>query len=125
VRPCVPGRRRWVGVTALLCFSRRWHNPVLWSHYADRHQGICLGFGLNRNCLKSVTYVNERTPLDRSPTPEAMRQFLYTKYRDWSYEGELRAWFRLDECDSSTGHYFYSFDEDVQLREVIVGPLCI
>src|SRR2546427_8627751 len=62
----------------VLCFSRRWHNPVLWSHYADRHQGICLGFDVNRNCLKSVTYVSERTPLDRSPTPEAMRQLLYT-----------------------------------------------
>ena len=21
----------------MLCFSRHWHNPVLWSHYADKH----------------------------------------------------------------------------------------
>ena len=30
----------------LLCFSRTWRNPVQWSHYADRHRGVCLGFEL-------------------------------------------------------------------------------
>src|SRR4051812_26787530 len=28
----------------LLCFSSDWIDPVLWSHYGARHQGICLGF---------------------------------------------------------------------------------
>jgi hypothetical protein len=32
----------------LLCFSQAWKNPVLWSHYADRHRGICLGFDIDR-----------------------------------------------------------------------------
>ena len=36
----------------------------------------------------------------------------------------MRGWFRLEERDASTGHYFYSFDEKVQLREIIAGPLC-
>lgn len=27
----------------VLCFSRGWHNPLLWSHYGDKHRGICLG----------------------------------------------------------------------------------
>src|SRR6266516_2353803 len=22
-----------------VCFSRAWHNPVLWAHYADKHRG--------------------------------------------------------------------------------------
>src|SRR5687768_16056458 len=26
----------------MLCFSRSWKNPVQWSHYADRHRGVCL-----------------------------------------------------------------------------------
>ncbi|NDP48093.1 MAG: DUF2971 domain-containing protein [Sulfuriferula multivorans] len=30
----------------LLCFSESWHNPVLWSHYADKHRGVCLGFDI-------------------------------------------------------------------------------
>jgi hypothetical protein len=53
-----------------------------------------------------------------------MKRLLYTKYRDWSYEEELRGWFSLDERDGSTGHYFYTFDDKLQLSEVIAGPLC-
>jgi hypothetical protein len=30
----------------LLCFSHNWHNPVQWSHYADKHRGLCLGFDI-------------------------------------------------------------------------------
>lgn len=32
----------------LLCFRLDWHNPLLWSHYADRHRGLALGYALNR-----------------------------------------------------------------------------
>ena len=31
----------------LLCFSANWSNPVQWSHYADHHRGICLGFDVS------------------------------------------------------------------------------
>ena len=27
-----------------LCFSKDASNPVLWSHYGERHQGMCLVF---------------------------------------------------------------------------------
>ena len=30
----------------LLCFSRNWDNLLLWSHYANSHAGICLGFDI-------------------------------------------------------------------------------
>jgi hypothetical protein len=26
----------------LVCFSRSWRNPLLWSHYADRHRGAAI-----------------------------------------------------------------------------------
>jgi hypothetical protein len=26
------------------CFSESWNSILMWSHYADRHKGICLGF---------------------------------------------------------------------------------
>jgi hypothetical protein len=109
----------------LLCFSRGWHNPVLWSHYADSHRGICLGFEVvDEGLLKAVTYVTARRPLQLPPTPETMEQLNFTKYGGWSYEEELRGWVSLEERDASTGLYFCSFDEKVQLREVIAGPLC-
>jgi hypothetical protein len=108
----------------ILCFCKRWHNPVLWSHYAESHRGVCLGFEVEGRSLMPVTYVRKRTALPLPPTQETMKQLLFTKYRDWSYEEELRCWFRLEDRDASNGLYFYNFDQEVQLCEVIAGPLC-
>jgi hypothetical protein len=106
----------------IICFSKQWSNPLLWSHYADKHRGICLGFEADDRALKAVSYVAERADLPIPPTLESMQQLLFTKFQDWQYEEEWRNWFRLDERDGD--HYFYPFDERVQLREVIAGPLC-
>ncbi len=107
----------------LLCFSRRWQEPLLWSQYADRHRGICLGFNVDDRGLKAVSYVTKRPPMQRPPTWEGAQALLFTKYSGWRYEEEYRCWFRLGERDPS-GHYFYPFDGMVELREVIAGPLC-
>jgi len=105
----------------MICFSKHWHNPLLWSHYADKHRGICLGFDVDDRGLKPVAYANERPSLRVPPTMESINELLFTKFRDWSYEEELRNWFRLDEREGE--HYFYPFDTLVRLREVIVEPL--
>ncbi len=105
----------------MICFSRHWHNPLLWSHYADKHRGICLGFEVDDRELKPIFYADERPILRVPPTTESINELLFTKFRDWSYEEELRNWFRLDEREGE--QYFYPFDSLVRLREVIVGPL--
>src|SRR5688500_9150997 len=43
-----------------LCFSRRCDNPVLWSHYADKHHGICLGFDIREDSAHEIAYRGER-----------------------------------------------------------------
>jgi Protein of unknown function (DUF2971) len=107
----------------MICFCKQWHNPLLWSHYADKHRGMCLGFNVDDRGLKEVNYVDERADLKIPPTKETTDELLFTKYRDWRYEEELRNWFKLDERED--GYYFYPFDDFVQLREVIAGPLCV
>ena len=108
----------------VLCFSRHWHNPVLWSHYADKHRGICLGFDIARRGVKPVTYQSERPRLRFPPSRLDADQLLYTKFLDWQHEEEWRSWIQIDDSDRATGLYFYNFDSHVQLSEVIVGPLC-
>lgn len=108
----------------MLCFCSHWKNPVLWSHYADRHRGICLGFDIPDNSITAVRYVASRTPLPFPPKEATMQKLLFTKYRDWSYEEEWRGWFRLDIRDEASRLFFYNFDDQIRLREVIVGPLC-
>jgi hypothetical protein len=121
--------RKWKkdmsGKYGLLCFCATWQNPLLWSHYADRHKGICLGFDVRDDCIAKVAYVKQRTPLRLPLTEGSMKHILFTKFAGWKYEEEWRAWFQLEECDpTASNHYFQKFDKDIRLSEVIIGPLC-
>jgi hypothetical protein len=50
----------WFGI---ISFSRKWQNPVLWSHYADSHKGIALGFDITGdNILSEIKYCLKRLP---------------------------------------------------------------
>jgi hypothetical protein len=122
--------RRAIGATkqhlslrfGMVCFSLSWQNPLLWSHYADRHHGVALGFDINKAKAKTVSYVEERPTID-TVSLEVVEQLLYTKYIDWSYEREARMFTSLKDKDPESGLYFADFNDDSVLREVIVGPL--
>jgi hypothetical protein len=121
------------GKIGMLCFSHRWSNPVLWSHYADSHKGICLGFDVHERLgvkgVRSVEYAAEKFKLDddqdAAKIPAAVQEaLLWTKFKHWQYEEELRAFIELSQAVKESGRYFYRFGEDLRLREVILGPLC-
>ena len=107
----------------LLCFSRDWHNPLLWSHYADKHRGLALGFDVDEHIPKPVTYRRTRPVLTTIDTKVA-KWLLFTKYADWSYEYEARIFTSLEDQELKTGLYFANLSEQLILREVIAGPLC-
>lgn len=107
----------------VLCFCRSWQNPLLWSHYADKHRGIALGFEVRDDLLRQVDYVHTR-PRFKEVNERTMQKLLFTKFTDWRYEGEWRIYTRLKERDSKTHLFFAEFSDDLVLREVIVGPLC-
>lgn len=106
----------------MLCFSATWRNPLLWSHYADRHRGLALGFDSNEQKIKPVKYVHQR-PVLHVVNLQIANELLYTKYMGWSYEQEARVFLSLEDRDPSTGLYFADFGSDCMLKEVIVGPL--
>lgn len=115
--------------TGLLCFSSDWLNPVLWSHYASKHKGICLGFDLDRRLSKIVNYEKDRPELPikagNQPIDDSLRDLLLcTKYKHWEYEGEIRAFVKLKSAIQEGGLYFYPFGTDLRLKEVIVGSEC-
>jgi len=115
----------------LLCFSKSWQNPVLWSHYASRHKGICLGFDLADGLANDVKYapgrlIQNAIKDDRHfEVDDALaRDLLYTKYEHWKYEEETRVFVQLDASTMEHGNYFYKFSDQLALRQVILGPLC-
>lgn len=85
------------------CFSRKNNSILMWSHYSDNHEGICL-------CFKSFKYGNRENDDYKSPFLEVtyedevstqvnlfdeninarINQYLLNKFSDWSYEKEYR-----------------------------------
>jgi hypothetical protein len=120
----------------LICFSASWQDPVIWAHYAEKHQGICLGFEIpaitgdgGKDIAKKVTYVSRplRFPPGLLALPQA-RQLRYvdripfTKFKHWAYEKEVRVWGRLS--NEEDGLHFFEFERRMKLVEVRVGANC-
>ena len=103
----------------IICFSKNWKNPLMWGHYAQKHQGICLGFDVHDNMVKSVEYVDSRLPWPDSIDEEFMGKMICTKFSHWQYEEECRAYFALQEHENNL--YFKYFSNELLLKEVIVG----
>ena len=105
--------------TGILCFSKKWTDPVQWSHYADRHKGICLGFDVPGHLLFKVKYVRDRLPINGGIDEKRMLEFLTTKFIHWAYEQEYRLFISLE--DDEDGLYYADFSDNLKLRQIIVG----
>jgi len=114
----------------LLCFSQSWGNPVLWSHYADKHRGICLGFDIPDKLLTKVNYNKKLLSITDKKTGNLlnakliMSELLRSKFIDWKYEDETRFFVKLDHKTAEAGLYFMPFSKILRLKEIILGPLC-
>lgn len=110
------------------CFSKTYSNPLLWSHYGDQHQGICIGYGLERNPipkLDKVIYGGDRSIKtsalinafidddDEQAKAELDRDVLLRKAKGWKYEDEWRLIGKQGVQDSP-----------LLLKEVIFGLRC-
>lgn len=126
-------RQEYFGKKGILCFTSAWRSPVMWTHYAEKHTGICLGFDIpefrgSERLLAPVIYAPERLAflLDSEKDlygidAKFVLAMLCTKSREWAYEQEYRTVADLKIRDLVTGHYYVDFGPELQLREVIVG----
>lgn len=112
----------------LLCMSTSWDVPLLWSHYADKHKGMCMGFEVDEEDWVEVDYVDERPTLQTynrqsitSLRLSDINNLMKTKGRDWEYEAEFRKFIKLGEPDLRTGLYFHPFSDEMKLVSVHVG----
>ena len=88
----------------MFCLSRRNNNTLMWSHYAECHKGIVLGFDSTHSFfngrpqiiskLFTVAYSEERYVLpkrqDWDGNEAAMAHTFLQKSKDWAYEQEMR-----------------------------------
>ena len=119
--------------TGLLCFGEDWSSVVMWSHYAEKHKGICLGFDVRRSLLQDVEYEDRRIRLALGDDPASatlsttlQKQLTCTKAKAWAYEEEFRRFIDLrDTVADAEGRRFIGFDEDMRLAEVVLGERCV
>jgi hypothetical protein len=117
----------------ILCFSSDWCDPVIWAHYSDKHRGLCLGFEIpdiktddTESESAHVAYIKDPLHfpsdfdgLEESERYQIVKKILFTKFKHWAYEKEIRQWFCLEIEEE--GLYFKEFNIKMQLVEVIVG----
>jgi hypothetical protein len=84
----------------ILCLSQSPDNIVLWSHYANYHEGVCLKFDMSKNpdfflTPLYVEYTKDYPAYNHlTSTDNQILKMITTKYIDWSYEKELRIYKR-------------------------------
>lgn len=81
----------------ICCFSKRYSNFLLWSHYAIDHRGVCLEYEINVRKLppnikkRCVIYREEIPQFDDSlPVDKQAINFLTHKLIFWKHEEEIR-----------------------------------
>jgi Protein of unknown function (DUF2971) len=76
------------------CLSTRPDLPLMWSHYARSHRGVCLEFGVKNELFCGafpVDYLDAFPEMDLTDnTEDAALQALLSKSREWAYENEYR-----------------------------------
>jgi hypothetical protein len=113
------------------CFSKTFKEILMWSHYSDKHQGVCIGFLIdamkflqNGFYAFAVEYNKEFVSLPYSDNSmenglETIMQYLSLKADFWTYEQEIR----LVNVDyfSKYKNEFFKFTDFAEIKEVYFG----
>lgn len=111
----IPRLERLLGETAseisskvgLFCLSLRYNSLPMWAHYAGNASGLVVEFcnldniflGDETGVLQQpipVRYDRERSSVTFEP--QSHESIFFSKFRDWSYEREVRIVLPLSEC---------------------------
>ena len=113
----------------LLCFSKNWKSPLLWSHYANRHRGVALQFEVQDEIAHPVKYRKQRYLLDVNMVQgkskfdrEQIEAIWMSKYVQWSYEDEVRVLIPRSEFYEDDGLCFYDLGRQIRLTGQSSGP---
>jgi hypothetical protein len=120
------------GKFGILCFSKKWNNPLLWSHYANRHKGVALEFIIKDEKALPVKYrknrfginFKEKVYLKQSVSRVEVEGLWLTKFDSWSYEEEVRVICSQADCIRRHNLLFHPLNDEISLKGVILGPLC-
>lgn len=121
----------------ITCFSKNNDNILMWAHYANKHQGICLGFDIDETDIHLEKFIDEKNKqLDESLSHKLLpieygdnrpefrfsgnntEELLRTKSILWQYENEIRIMARSNEDMSFSKGLYYKAS---CLKKIILG----
>lgn len=93
-----------LGQRGVLSLSQNWNKPLMWSHYADQHHGICIEYdtkGHNFPNLGQVDYNSRRSisandlyqwkvKSNQHSAKRVYDTYFFAKAPEWQYEEEWR-----------------------------------
>ena len=104
----------------VLCLSESGTVPLMWSHYAESHSGVALGYDSSVHPFSEalpVKYSKLRPSVDSTvhSQTEILENTLFTKSEDWAYECEWR-------IVMTSGPGKYQIPKET-LKSIILGAL--
>ena len=109
---------------------------VMWSHYADAHQGFCIryrlskafikqdeGIGYSHKYLKKVHYLHKNEAVSILPKRMDTNNLFVWKSAEWKYENEIRLISYEPRCKSD--HLQIRLDAESTIEAIYFGYRCI
>ena len=122
---------------AVTCFTKNPRNILMWSHYGDKHRGICLGYNIDSTISREVlnNFIRKSNSTEYSDFFVAVKETEYSQSRpkltqddfvnikslEWGYEDEVRLVMRCPLDGKFPGTVSY---DPVFLKEIIFGAMC-
>ena len=99
-------REMLTNLCRIFCTTSKNDNLLMWAHYAQSHQGICVGYmqkDIQNICttFEHVTYTDHPQSVEYSS--ELRIDLLLKKAIDWKYEDEYRGIYVVESSDCN--HY--------------------
>ncbi len=84
-----------INKSGVCCFSQINNQILMWSHYADKHTGVCFKFDMCQDLdffcpIGIVRYKTEFLEYNYTIDPEFVIEHVCRKAKDWEYEKEIR-----------------------------------
>ena len=121
-------KREFCKRIGILCLSEVFDDILMWSHYANSHQGVVIGFDPQKLLppFFPVDYSENRVKVSLSSRSKSKEKnqtdgtLVLTKSKHWEYEKEWRAMYELNSLEKDGEKYFLKFSKEA-IKEVIIG----
>jgi hypothetical protein len=123
----------------IVCYSATVSDPVVWSHYADGHRGLALGFEFpsdvnvyqvhypDNNARAKLDYIEIQRLIDEDKQKawfKVISEGFTIKAKSWAYEQEYRLFSNLTQQCVMVGRHYFKPIPITHLKQIVLGVKC-